>query len=47
MMDVEDMDRVLRQLAEQDPELFRSWVDHNYCITCPHFYDESEQVLVL
>jgi len=47
MMDMEDMDRILRQLAEQDPELFRSWIDSNYCVSCPHFYGESEEIAVV
>ena len=46
-MDIEDVDRVLRQVAEQEPELFRDWVEINYCVTCPHFYDEVEQIVVL
>jgi hypothetical protein len=46
-MDMEDVDRILRQVAEQEPENFRLWVEENYCVTCPHYNDEQETVVIL
>ena len=33
-MDVEDVDRIMKMLVEQEPKLFCEWIDRNYCVLC-------------
>lgn len=44
-MDYEDMSRIMTQLRDQDYELFKSWIEVNYCCDCENqFYNRTKKL---